>query len=129
MIEMTIRELRNNNLLGAVERLKREFVDLKTATKILGISRALRDEMSKAQELFDVILKKHYSPHEDPEQKKKGVFMPKDGKAEECVKIMNEFEGTKIQFKFPKLKMEELGDIKITANELEGLKPLLDEPL
>jgi hypothetical protein len=126
MVEITLKELRDRNLIGAVERLKNEFVDLRTATKLLTISRALREEQVKAQELYELLLKKHYEPHSDPEEKKKGIWQPKDGNVEACNNVMREFEATRVRFKFPKLKMEELGNVKIKALELEGLSPLLE---
>lgn len=121
MIEMTWAQVREPELSAVLNRLIREKVEYKTALKMLTLVKGLESEQKKAQEMFKVITDKYMKLSED-----KTRYIIKEGQGDEAEKALNEFHTTKAKFKIPKIKADEISNLKVSAVDLALLEPMLE---
>lgn len=112
----------------ALAKLSTEPLPLKTAFKIKGISKSVRDEYAKYEECRQAALKNHGLKKEDGEldlDEKNNVKFDQDGMMA-FAKDMSDL--TSLDLDIPTVKLSELGDkLALTALELELLDGILVE--
>lgn len=123
MTELTWGQILNPDLNNALNRVMRQPVDYQTAFKILSISKELKSEQDKAQEMRSVIQDKLFD--KIPDEKGEPILKPKAGKEEEVTKAQLDFTQTKYKLKSATIKSTELNGAKLSAMELLALEPLL----
>jgi hypothetical protein len=112
----------------ALQKLANEPLPLKTAFKLKGISKAVKEEYSKYDEVRKEALQKHGQKNEDGTLKtdEKGNVAFDDNGLQGFVDEINEL--TSLEIDMGTVKISELGDnIKLTSNELDLLDGVIVE--
>lgn len=111
----------------ALNKLTSAQLPLKTAFKLKGISKSIKEEYAKYDELRQVALLKHGLKNENGElclDDKGNVKFSGEGLSS-FAKDIQELSGVAIEV--PTVKLSELGDINITATDLELLDGIIVE--
>lgn len=117
MIEVSWGRMRNNQLKFALRKIAGQQVEFRTSIKIVNILKELDEEEKKVSAAWDILTKKYMTLTEDKTQ-----WVPKDPDDEALKKALTEFSETKATIRAVPVAVQELGQIKISAQELLALE-------
>lgn len=121
VIEITWGQLRDNDLNPALNKLATAHLELKTTIKILGIMKAIEKEWNKSEEVRVDFMSKLGVQSAD-----KRSYGPKKGQEKEWDDRYKEFQAVKAKIRYPKIKLDEVKNLPLTAVDLAKLEPLIE---
>jgi virulence-associated protein VapD len=124
---MKLSTLIDNRFHTALNKLSQQTLPLRTVFKLKGISKVVRDEYAKYEEVRQEALKKHGLKNEDGSlqlNETNNVKFDDAGMKAFAAEIQ---ELTAMDVTLPSVKVSELGDINITLSEVELLDGVIVE--
>lgn len=117
----------DEKLHAALQKLSNEQLPLKTAFKLKGINKLIKDEFAKYDEVRKEALQKHGLKNEDGSLKtdeKNNVKFDQDG-MKGFIEELNELSNMEVEI--PTISLSELGSVNLTAAQLEALDGVVVE--
>jgi hypothetical protein len=124
MIELTWGQILNSDLNNAFNKIMRQSVEFHTALKILSISKEIKAEQDKAQEMRSFLQEKYF----DRVTREDGLIELKEklGKEEELKKAQEEFAQTRFKLKSATIRQADLAKAELSALEVLALEPVME---
>ena len=106
-----------------------QVVPLKGAYKLNKIKKAIAKETEFYGEKFQEIVDKYAQKNENGEvvfSDDGGQILIQDGMVEECNKALDDLQNLEVEIDNCNLKLEDLGDIQCTPEQLEAIMPFME---
>lgn len=130
-IKLTYKDLKDPQFIPTMQKIATApLKSPKTAHRILTITKALDPEIKKSQEIFEKTVKTYAELDEKgnfvPLEGRPGTFKIKEGEEEKWKKALEEYEAIECEVDAPKINIEHLEGITLSAMDLRVLDPMIN---
>lgn len=118
---MTFDDLRNINFFQSLQKLMKEPVPLKVSYKLLTLQKKIHTERDKIEELLIPLWEKYCVLNDA-----KTMWVAKEGMQHEWTAVSKEFLSQTVEINLDKIKISDVENAKLSANELATLECLFE---
>ena len=134
MIKLTYRQINSDGFNQALKFLssQNDFGSFQAAYNVAKLTRKFEKELNQARHSFSAWTKAYIAKNEDGSPKmaeNPSGFFPfeiAEGKSDEFSEKVEDFLNTVVTIEVPKLTTEQLGNVRLSPNQISALEPILD---